>query len=147
MSTDPRVREIGGGLRREHVGYRIYEATPDNVNVAYPVVATGAVQYSPDASGFRIGQSFRVNKVEVRHTDGAGADTALPWICDLQIRDRLSGVWRTVFERAVTAGSILYKCGEEYNWIDREVRFRFVAPVDELLYPLFTLQFLSSGGE
>ena len=131
-----RQRPVEGGLRSEKIGGNVYELTPSPA--AY-ITATGVQQDTV----YNIPESYRVNKIELTHVDGADAPTGMAATMDVHLKDRGSGVlWRPVLERCTTATSVLAEYGVEFNWTARQVRVRINAPVDHRVYPLFTVQYL-----
>ncbi|GAG79227.1 unnamed protein product [marine sediment metagenome] len=89
------------GFRSYQIGGNVYEMYPDPVRF---ITGTGFLV----DSAYEIPEAFRLNKVELCHLDANNAPTGVAWIGDLHMADVGSqGVWRPVFERAVTATNIV----------------------------------------
>ena len=130
-----RQRPTEGGLDIMKIGGNIYEAFP----VDRIITASGGL----DTDYYTLPEPFRLNKVEVARTDANGASSGAAWLCDLHMEEpEASGVWRPIFERAVTLDNIVEELGVEYNWRSRRVRIRTMGVTDHIFRPVFTLQFL-----
>ena len=131
-----RQRPVSGGLRANKIGGNIYELHPAN-----PLYITGT-GFLVDTV-YEIPEGFRLNKVEVTHMGADNLPTGTPWICDVHMNDLTVGaVWRPVMERATTLTNVMAEYGVEFNWQGRRIRVRTSAPNGNLIYPLFTVQFI-----